>query len=120
MPARLCTVALTDSSGVRHTVDVCAESLFEAAGLGLAALRKNGWVEKPGRAAHLEVTVLEPVVRVVVGPGLLPPPFISGARHEREVFQVGPSLGRVQEEFVHALAQLGGQLAGPFRHLGGP
>ncbi len=63
MPARLCTVALTDPSGVRHTVEVSAESVFEAAALGLAAMKREAWVDGPGRAAKLQVTVVGPVVR---------------------------------------------------------
>jgi hypothetical protein len=65
MPARTCTVSLTDASGARHTVEVQAESLFEAAALGLAALKRDGWVERPGRAARLEVMVMEQVKHTV-------------------------------------------------------
>jgi hypothetical protein len=39
---RACTVSLRDPEGVRHTVTVHAESLFEAAAHALAAFRK-GW-----------------------------------------------------------------------------
>jgi hypothetical protein len=63
MPVRLCSVSLTDPGGVRHTVEVSAESLLEAAALGLAALKGDGWVEGPGRAATLEITVMEPTVK---------------------------------------------------------
>jgi hypothetical protein len=44
-------------------VEVQAESVFEAAALGLAALKHDGWVDGPGRAATLEVAVPGPVVR---------------------------------------------------------
>jgi hypothetical protein len=60
---RLCSVSLTDPDDVRHSVEVSAESLYEAGALGLAALKKDGWVDGPGRAATLEITVLEPVVK---------------------------------------------------------
>jgi len=66
MPARLCTVTLHDPGGIRHTVEVSAESLFEAAALGLAAMKREDWVDGPGRAAVLEVSVLEPVVKHTV------------------------------------------------------
>ncbi len=62
----MCSVSLTDARGVRHTVEVSAESLFEAAALGLAAFKRESWIEGPGRAAALEVTVLEPVPKHTV------------------------------------------------------
>ncbi len=63
MSVRLCTVSLTDPSGIRHTVEVQAESLYEAAALGLAALKREAWVEGPRRAATLEISVFGPVVK---------------------------------------------------------
>jgi hypothetical protein len=63
MSVRLCSVSLTDLSGVRHTVEVSAESLLEAAALGLAALKGDDWTDGPGRAATLEITVVEPIVK---------------------------------------------------------
>lgn len=33
VPPRSCLVTLTDSRGIRHSVEVTAESLFEAGGL---------------------------------------------------------------------------------------
>src|SRR5215471_9882522 len=44
MPRRSCRVTIRDLEGVAHTVDVTAESLFEAVAQGLAALRGNQWV----------------------------------------------------------------------------
>jgi hypothetical protein len=35
-------VSFTGPSGVRHSVDVTAESVYEAAALGLARLRRGG------------------------------------------------------------------------------
>ena len=66
MATRLCSVSLTDPGGVRHTVEVRADSLFEAAALGFAAMKREQWVDGPGRAARLEVTVLEPIVKHTV------------------------------------------------------
>ncbi len=63
MASRLCNVSLTDPDGVRHTVEVSAESLMEAAALGLAALKRENRIHGPGRAARLDVTVLAPVVK---------------------------------------------------------
>ena len=44
MPVRSCRVTIRDLGGVAHSVDVTAESLFEAVAQGLAALRGNEWV----------------------------------------------------------------------------
>jgi hypothetical protein len=62
MPPKTCTVAVTDARGSRHSVDVLAESLFEAAALGLKLLRDDGWMDKPGPATRLEVQVQAPTV----------------------------------------------------------
>jgi hypothetical protein len=48
MPLRVCSVSFTSPSGVRHSVDVEAETLYVAAGLGLARLKASGWVEGLG------------------------------------------------------------------------
>lgn len=63
MPAKICSVILTDIRGVRHSVDVTAESVFEAAALALAAMRRSAWLDTPGRASRLEIAVYEPVVK---------------------------------------------------------
>ncbi len=63
MATRLCSVSLTDPDGVKHSVEVSAESLMEAAALGLAALKREAWIEGPRRGATLEVAVMEPVVK---------------------------------------------------------
>ena len=41
---RSCRVTVQDMEGVAHTVEVTAESLFEAVAQGLAALRGREWV----------------------------------------------------------------------------
>jgi len=66
MAARPCTVILTDPTGVRHSVDVTAESLFEAAALGLAAMNAEGWANTDAPAATLEISVVQPVVKHAV------------------------------------------------------
>jgi hypothetical protein len=63
MSPKTCTVSLTDVRGSRHTVEVMADSLFEAAVYGLKVLRENGWVpDKPGPATRLDIQVKEPAV----------------------------------------------------------
>jgi hypothetical protein len=66
MAVQTCSVTFIDPRGVRHTVDVLAESLFEAAALGLAALKKDGWTEPVGPATKLEVEVRSPAVKHAV------------------------------------------------------
>jgi hypothetical protein len=44
MPVRSCKVTVKDMEGVAHTVDVTAETLYEAIALGLATLRTDEWV----------------------------------------------------------------------------
>lgn len=63
MAIRTCSVTITDARGVRHTVDVTAESLFEAAVLALTMFRTDGWTETVGLATKLEVEVRNPAVR---------------------------------------------------------
>jgi len=63
----LCLVTFTDSRGIRHSVEVTAESLFEAGVLAVSAFRKAGWVEEsPGLASRLEIEVCEPAVKHTV------------------------------------------------------
>jgi hypothetical protein len=58
--ARLCAVSFTSATGISHSVTVEAETLFEAAGLGLARLKADGWVEGLGPGTKLEIHVREP------------------------------------------------------------
>ena len=41
---RACKVTIRDMDGVTHTVDVTAETLYEAVALGMAAIRTDDWV----------------------------------------------------------------------------
>jgi hypothetical protein len=63
MGVRTCSVTITDARGVHHTVDVTAESLFEAAALALTTFRTDGWTDAVGPATTLEVEVRNPAVR---------------------------------------------------------
>jgi len=60
MPLRLCTVSFKSPTGITHGVDIEAETLYEAAGLGLARLKKDGWIEGLGPGSRLEIQVREP------------------------------------------------------------
>ena len=60
MTLRVCTVSFKSPTGVTHGVDVEAETLYEAAGVGLARLKKDGWIEGLGPGSRLEIQVREP------------------------------------------------------------
>jgi hypothetical protein len=60
MPLRTCTVGFKAATGIAHSVDVQAETLYEAAAMGLARLKKDGWIEGLGPQSKLEITVREP------------------------------------------------------------
>jgi hypothetical protein len=57
---RACTVSFTGPSGVRHSVEVSAESVYEAAALGLSQLRRDEWADQISPGTPVEVTVREP------------------------------------------------------------
>jgi hypothetical protein len=60
MATETCTVSFTGPSDIGHSVEVTAESLYEAAALGLSLLRKAEWTEPIASGAQLEVVVREP------------------------------------------------------------
>jgi hypothetical protein len=62
VPPKTCRVSVTDPRGVVHSVEVPADTLFEAAAKGLAALKKDYWTEPVGTSARIQVEVLEPAV----------------------------------------------------------
>ena len=67
VPPRTCLVSLTDARGIRHSVEVVAETLFEAAILGLGILRSDTWVEGAvGAATKIEGEVREPATKHAV------------------------------------------------------
>ena len=66
MAPRVCTVTFTDQSGVRHSVDVSADSLYQAAALGLRAVKGHAWTDGLGPATGLMVEVREPGVQHVL------------------------------------------------------
>ena len=52
----VCRVSFSDSSGIEHTVEVTADSLYEAAALAIVEFRKSGFVESTiGPATELRV-----------------------------------------------------------------
>ena len=63
MPIRICAVSFADVRGIRHTVEVQAESLFEAAILGVRTFRGDPWIEQVGPATVLDIEVREPAAK---------------------------------------------------------
>jgi hypothetical protein len=57
---RACTVSFVGPTGVRHSVDVTGESLYEAAILGLSLLRRDGWADQINPGTQLEIQVRQP------------------------------------------------------------
>jgi hypothetical protein len=62
MPPKTCSVSFTGPTGVRHTVEVTAESLYEAAVLGLNVMQNHDWIDRIGPGTELQVQVKEPPV----------------------------------------------------------
>lgn len=60
MATRSCIVSFKAPSGIVHSVEVQAETLYEAGALGLSLLRKEEWAEVIGPGTELKVTVREP------------------------------------------------------------
>jgi hypothetical protein len=59
MAARSCRVTIQDLEGVAHTVEVTAESLYEAVAQGLAALRGREWVTGVQQQGMVKVSVAD-------------------------------------------------------------
>jgi hypothetical protein len=55
-------LAFVDHKGVKHSVEVTAENVFEAAASGLKAISEN-WAEEPGLLTPIEVKVTAAIVR---------------------------------------------------------
>jgi hypothetical protein len=62
VPGKTCKVTCKDLDGVRHTVEVTAESVYEAAALALAALARHDWVDQVGPGTRLDIEIVEPAV----------------------------------------------------------
>ncbi len=57
---RTSRVSFEGPSSVRHGVEVTAESVYEAAALGVSALRNSGWADAIAPGTELEIQVREP------------------------------------------------------------
>ena len=64
MALRACTVAIKDVRDVEHSVEVTAETLYEAIATALAALQQDSWVGEIGQGfATVTVLVQQPPVK---------------------------------------------------------
>jgi hypothetical protein len=59
---RSCTVSFTGVSGIRHTVEVEAESLYEAVVLAVTRFRQDIWTDQVASGTALEIEIREPSV----------------------------------------------------------
>ena len=66
MSGKPCRVSFVDLRGIEHSTEVQASSLFEAATLGLEALRAAAFTDPIGPATRLTVEVKSPCVQHVV------------------------------------------------------
>lgn len=57
MAVRTCRVTCRDAQGVEHTVQVTAQSLFEAVAQGLRVFREHEWSDDPNCSASVLVTI---------------------------------------------------------------
>ena len=61
MATKTCLVSVIDHGGMRHSAEVSADTLYEAAAKGLRALRDHGWVPHAQLSrSRLEIEVREP------------------------------------------------------------
>lgn len=60
MATKACTVSFTGPSGICHSVEVSADSLYEAAIVGFSLLKQDGWVDPVAPGTRLEIQVRHP------------------------------------------------------------
>jgi hypothetical protein len=59
VPVRSCRVTIQDLEGIAHTVEVTAESLYEALAQGWAALRGREWIAGLQQQGMVKVSVAD-------------------------------------------------------------
>jgi hypothetical protein len=68
---KTCIVSFTGPSGVSHSVEVSADSLYEAAIVGFSLLKHDGWVDAVAPGTRLEIEVRHPATTHSVSLGQL-------------------------------------------------
>lgn len=76
-----CSVSYLDTEGLRHTVEVDAESLYEAAVLAIRTFRQHNC--EPGQVSKLEVEVRTSVIHTIT-PGRIFDWLNAGAKSPKE------------------------------------
>jgi hypothetical protein len=61
MAVRACRVTCRDAQGVEHTVQVTAQSLFEAVAQALRVFRGHDWTDEPNSDSASVVVTIKPV-----------------------------------------------------------
>jgi hypothetical protein len=84
MPAKTCKVIFKDTNGVMHAVEVQAESMYEAACLGLKAVKRSDWIDVIGPGTRITVQVQEPPVEYFLMFGQLKAWLDGGAKSPNE------------------------------------
>jgi hypothetical protein len=57
-----CRVSFKDIEGIVHAVEVKADTLYEAAVLGITSLKRSDWIEVIGPGTRIVIQVHEPPV----------------------------------------------------------
>src|SRR4051812_11518639 len=60
MPTKTCTVSFTGPTGVCHSVEVSADTLYEAAIVGFSLLKRGGWVDPIAPGTRFQIQVRQP------------------------------------------------------------
>jgi len=62
MAAKTCRVSFKDIDGIRHQAEVQADTLYEAAALGLKALKKSDWIDVIGPGTRIDIRCSSPLL----------------------------------------------------------
>jgi hypothetical protein len=82
---KICRVSFRDPDGVRHQVEVNAESVYEAAVLALKAFKKSEWIDSIGTGTRIDIEVSEPPVQHFLMYGQLTQWLDGGAKSPAEM-----------------------------------
>lgn len=63
MSLRTCAVSFVDIRGIRHVAEGQAESLYEAAILGMRVFKGDPWIDHVGPSTVFDVEIHEPVTK---------------------------------------------------------
>lgn len=96
--SRACVVSFTDLEGITHSVEVAGDSLFQAAALGVAELRRCGLTDVCiGPTTRLKVAVKTPATVHEVQFSRLEAWLQSNARSPKEQALKSDLLARLHE-----------------------